>query len=260
MQLSILALCTLLCPRVLGHPYASETTCISVTTTSVENLWPVSEPTERHYYDNRLYYIHRYHNRYNHVGGIYFNNNVYYKFHVRNLYFDLLHLYNFHLHQLDYQLDYQHFLNDNQQRLDDDEYYNCNCNEQFYGGAGWGNITAIVFGCCMISLFGGISVIYCARDRARARRIAARKELESSSSDSKIPLVAAKDNAIADLEVNRSSMMFTNQPQTEYFPARSTPSVSNHHSHTTSATSQTTTSTRDHASRAHINEQNTPLV
>lgn len=112
----------------------------------------------------------------------------------------------------------------------------------------------------MISLFAGISVIYCARDRARARRIAARKELESSSSGSKIPLVAAKDNAIADLEVNRSSMMFTNQPQTEYFPTRSTLSVSNHHSHTTSAMSQTTTFTSDHVSRAHINQQNTPLV
>jgi hypothetical protein len=91
-------------------------------------------------------------------------------------------------------------------------------------------------------------VIYCARDRARARRIAARKELESSSSDSKIPLVVAKNNAVADLEVNRSSTMFTNQPQSEYFPVRSTPSLSNHHSHTTSAASQTTTSTRDHAS------------
>ncbi|KAJ5486780.1 hypothetical protein N7530_001080 [Penicillium desertorum] len=203
-------------------------------------------PSQRHYCDNRLYYIHRYHNRYNHVGDIYF---------------DLLHIYNFHLHNLRlYQLDYQHILNDNQQRLDDDKYCNCNCNEQFYRGAGWGNITAIVFGCCMISLFGGISVVYCARDRARARRIAARKELASSSSDSKTPLVAVKDKAIADLEVNRSSMMFTNHPQTEYFPVRSAPSVSNHHSHTTSATSQTTTSTRDHASRAHINEQNTPLV
>jgi hypothetical protein len=34
-----------------------------------------------------------------------------------------------YLHQLDYQLDYQHFLNDNQRRLDDNKYYNCNCNE-----------------------------------------------------------------------------------------------------------------------------------
>ncbi|KAJ5034733.1 hypothetical protein NUH16_006176 [Penicillium rubens] len=142
MQLSILALCTLLCPRVLGHPYASESTWISATTTSVENLWAISEPTERHYCDNRLYYIHRYHNRYNHVGDIYFNNDIYDKLHVWDLYFDLLHLYNFHLynlhlHQLDYQLDYQHFLNDNQRRLDDNKYYNCNCNEQFCGGAGW---------------------------------------------------------------------------------------------------------------------------
>ncbi|KAJ9484197.1 hypothetical protein VN97_g9188 [Penicillium thymicola] len=108
-----------------------------------------------------------------------------------------------------------------------------------------GNITAIVFGCCMISLFGGLSLLYCLRDKAKARRIAARKELEASLSYSKIPLVATKHNSATDLEVNRSSMMFTNKPDTEYFPAQDAPLVPSHHSHshTTSTTSQTTGST-----------------
>ncbi|KAK4871036.1 hypothetical protein LT330_000273 [Penicillium expansum] len=128
-----------------------------------------------------------------------------------------------------------------------------------------GNIAAIVFGCCMISLFGGLSLLYCLRNKARARRIAARKELESSQSYSKIPLVAAKHNSATDLELNRSSMMFTNKPDTEYFPARSDPSVSNYHghSHNTSTTSQTTagqSSTRSQTPRAYSNEQHMPLV
>ncbi|CAI7586558.1 unnamed protein product [Penicillium crustosum] len=130
-----------------------------------------------------------------------------------------------------------------------------------------GNIAAIVFGCCMISLFGGLSLLYCLRNKARARRIAARKELEASPSYSKIPLVAAKHNSATDLELNRSSMMFTNKPETEYFPAQDAPSVSNHHSHShshaTSTTSQTTagqSSTREHMPRAYSNDQHTPLV
>ncbi|KAJ6188100.1 hypothetical protein N7519_003008 [Penicillium mononematosum] len=290
MQLSILALCTLLCPRVLGHPYVSETTCISATKTSVENLWVVSEPTEV-----------------SHIQG-------------KRGYGEIL-----QARDTTATTDSTTSTDTTTDTTTSETSTSITTSTSSTSETStstsststtststtsttssttstsstttssastttstttatatssstaeldeWnrrGNITAIVFGCCMISLFVGISVIYCVRDRARARRIAARKELESSSSDSKIPLVAAKDKAIADIEVNRSSMMFTNQPQTEYFPARSIPSVSNHHSHTTSATSQTatsqtttsqtTTSTRDHASRAHINEQHTPLV
>ncbi|KAJ5508136.1 hypothetical protein N7527_010279 [Penicillium freii] len=128
-----------------------------------------------------------------------------------------------------------------------------------------GNIAAIVFGCCMISLFGGLSLLYCLRNKAKARRIAARKELEASLSDSKIPLVAAKHNSATDLKLNRSSMMFTNKPETEYLPTQDAPSVPNHHSHshTSSTTSQTTAgqpSTREHMPRAYSNDQHTPLV
>ncbi|KOS37169.1 hypothetical protein ACN38_g12047 [Penicillium nordicum] len=122
-----------------------------------------------------------------------------------------------------------------------------------------GNIRAIVFGCCMISLFGGLSLLYCLRNKAKARRIAAQKELEASPSYSKIPLVATKHNSATDLEVTRSSMMFTNKPDTEYFPAQDAPLVPSHHSHshTTSTTSQTTvgqSSTTEHMSRAHSSD------
>ncbi|CAI7571147.1 unnamed protein product [Penicillium glandicola] len=104
-----------------------------------------------------------------------------------------------------------------------------------------GNITAIVFGCCMISLFLGVSILYCASDRARERRIEARKALDATPSYSKIPLVAKSP----DFETKRSSMMFTNNPQTDYFPARSTTPSASNHNHTYSATSHTTASTAD---------------
>ncbi|KAJ5978430.1 hypothetical protein N7501_001772 [Penicillium viridicatum] len=127
-----------------------------------------------------------------------------------------------------------------------------------------GNVAAIVFGCCMISLFGGLSLLYCLRNKAKARRIAARKELEASLSESKVPLVAAKHNSATDLELNRSSMMFTNKAETEYLPTQDASSVPNHHSHshTSSTTSQTTagqSSTREHMPRAYSNDQHTPL-
>jgi hypothetical protein len=128
-----------------------------------------------------------------------------------------------------------------------------------------GNIAAIVFGCSMISLFGGLSLLYCLRNKAKAKRIAARKELVASPSYSKLPLVAAKHNSATDFELNRSSMMFNNKPETDYFPAQGAPSVPEYqsHSHTTSTTSQTTagqSSTREHMPRAYSNDQHAPLV
>lgn len=112
----------------------------------------------------------------------------------------------------------------------------------------------------MISLFSGVSLFYCMRQRAKTRRIAARKLLHSNPSYSKLPLVTTKGKSTTNVEVDRSSMMFTSQPETEYFPARSAPSLSNYHSHTTSTTSRTTASTRDYRPQAHTNEQTTPSV
>ena len=109
-----------------------------------------------------------------------------------------------------------------------------------------GNIAAIVFGCCLVSLFIGISIVHCARDRAKARRIAARELLKSGSSYSLIPPTAAKGSFTPEVKMDRSSTMFTNNPQADYFPTpRSTPSVSNYHNHTPSATLR---ATEEHAS------------
>ncbi|KAI3294888.1 hypothetical protein DTO002I6_4260 [Penicillium roqueforti] len=114
MHFLLFALCTVLCSRVLGHPYASETTpWISATATSVD-LWEDPEPSERHHCNNRLYYIHRYHNRHNHIYNIYFNNiyDIYdRKFHILDIYLYIrdIYIYNIYNHicQLDYQFDYQ---------------------------------------------------------------------------------------------------------------------------------------------------------
>ncbi|KAJ6114029.1 hypothetical protein N7523_007346 [Penicillium sp. IBT 18751x] len=52
-----------------------------------------------------------------------------------------------------------------------------------------GNITAIVFSVCLVSLFCGISIGFCVSDKARKKRIAARGMLKSNSTMSTEPLV-----------------------------------------------------------------------
>ncbi|KAJ5123779.1 hypothetical protein N7448_009876 [Penicillium atrosanguineum] len=55
-----------------------------------------------------------------------------------------------------------------------------------------GNITAVVFSVCLISLFSGISIAFCLSDKARKKRIAARELLKSTSTISTEPLVPSK--------------------------------------------------------------------
>ncbi|KAJ5316525.1 hypothetical protein N7508_001033 [Penicillium antarcticum] len=127
-----------------------------------------------------------------------------------------------------------------------------------------GNIAAIIFGCCLISLFSGLTILHCARNRARSRRIAARELLESSASTSALLPATSKGVSTPDVNSVRSSMMFTNQPQTGYFPStQSVHSASNYHSHAHSTTSETTAehvSTGEPTSRPHTSDANTPLV
>ncbi|CAG8125696.1 unnamed protein product [Penicillium olsonii] len=128
-----------------------------------------------------------------------------------------------------------------------------------------GNIAAIVFGCCMISLFSGISIVYCVREKAKRRRIAARELLRSGASiPMDTPPGTSKGSLTAEPKLDRSSMMFTNHPSTEYFPtAQSEPLVSNYHSHTPSADSQNLTeqsSTRAYSRRADADEHTMGMV
>ncbi|KAJ5102484.1 hypothetical protein N7532_003013 [Penicillium argentinense] len=83
-----------------------------------------------------------------------------------------------------------------------------------------GNIAAIIFGVCLISLFLGISIIHCARDRAKSRRIAARELLKASAVSSE-PLAHSKTNSTANLLPERSSMMFKQNPFTDSCPPQS---------------------------------------
>ncbi|KAJ5742434.1 uncharacterized protein N7511_011453 [Penicillium nucicola] len=127
-----------------------------------------------------------------------------------------------------------------------------------------GNIAAIVFGCCLISLFSGLSILHCARNRAKSRRIAARELLESSASTAALLPTTMKGRSTPEADSVRSSMMFTNQPQAGYFPStQSVRSASNHHSHTHSTASQLTAeqaSTGEPSSRPQTRDANTPLV
>ncbi|KAJ5513744.1 hypothetical protein N7463_003296 [Penicillium fimorum] len=116
-----------------------------------------------------------------------------------------------------------------------------------------GNIAAIVFGCCFIAIFLGVAIVYYALGRAKARRIAASQLSNSSQSYSKMPLVAVQEPHSTDLEINRSSTQYTNNPQAQYNPAVSDPSVSNY-SDTPSAVSPITADhsfPRDHILRGH---------
>ncbi|KAJ5835371.1 hypothetical protein N7447_001397 [Penicillium robsamsonii] len=115
-----------------------------------------------------------------------------------------------------------------------------------------GNIAAIVFGGCFIAVFLGVSIVYYILGRAKARRIAASQLSKSSQSYSKIPYVAVQEPS-TDLEVNRPSTLYTNNPQEQYNHAVSTPSVSNY-SDTLSAVSPITADhsfPRDHIPRGH---------
>ncbi|KAJ5189028.1 hypothetical protein N7491_005352 [Penicillium cf. griseofulvum] len=116
-----------------------------------------------------------------------------------------------------------------------------------------GNIAAIAFGSCFISIFIGVAIVYYACGKAKARRIAASKLSNSSQSYSKIPLAAIQEAPSTDLEADRSHTAYTNNPQTHYSPAGNTPSVS-HYSDTHSAVSAITadrSSARGHTSRTH---------
>ncbi|KAJ5335892.1 uncharacterized protein N7506_003914 [Penicillium brevicompactum] len=106
---------------------------------------------------------------------------------------------------------------------------------------------------------------YCNRNKAKARRIAARELLLSSTTTAaSSPPTTAKGISTPDLKMDRSSMMFTNNPSTEYFPsAQSIPLVSNHHSHTPSTSSQATTeqgSSRENMTRANTDDQTARFV
>ncbi|KAJ5589699.1 hypothetical protein VI817_003568 [Penicillium citrinum] len=80
-----------------------------------------------------------------------------------------------------------------------------------------GNIAAIVFSCCLISLFLGISIIHCARDRAKSKRIAQR-ELLKEAAVSTTPLSYSKTNSTANLLPDRSSGMSKENPFSDSRP------------------------------------------
>ncbi|CAI7579122.1 unnamed protein product [Penicillium manginii] len=80
-----------------------------------------------------------------------------------------------------------------------------------------GNIAAVAFSCCLISLFLGISIIHCARDRAKSKRIAAR-ELLKASAVSTGPLGHTKTNSTANLLPDRSSVMLKENPFSDSRP------------------------------------------
>lgn len=71
-----------------------------------------------------------------------------------------------------------------------------------------GNITAVIFGVCLIAVFSGISIAFCVSDMARKKRIAARELLKSTSTISTEPLVPSNIAFAGE----HSSLMSKNNP------------------------------------------------
>lgn len=85
-----------------------------------------------------------------------------------------------------------------------------------------GNIAAVTFSCCLVSLFAGISIVHCARDRAKRRRIATSELIKTASSVSAKPPLLSKSASAA---YPQSSMPFTDNPAVEQSPLRSAQSM-----------------------------------
>ncbi|CAI7647373.1 unnamed protein product [Penicillium pancosmium] len=94
-----------------------------------------------------------------------------------------------------------------------------------------GNIAAVAFSVCLISLFLGISIVHCARDRAKTKRIAARELLKASAVSAE-PLSHAKTNSTANLLPDHSSVMLKDNPFSDSRPrtAQDPPTTPNNNS------------------------------
>ncbi|KAJ5083299.1 hypothetical protein N7456_012726 [Penicillium angulare] len=69
-----------------------------------------------------------------------------------------------------------------------------------------GNVNAIIFACCLLSFFAGVSILHCARDRAKSKRIAARDLLKATAVTPE-PIIP-KNESTTNLLGDRSSVMF----------------------------------------------------
>ncbi|KAJ5256733.1 hypothetical protein N7478_012837 [Penicillium angulare] len=69
-----------------------------------------------------------------------------------------------------------------------------------------GNVDAIIFSCCLLSFFAGVSILHCARDRAKSKRIAARDLLKATAVTPE-PIIP-KNESTTNLLGDRSSVLF----------------------------------------------------
>ncbi|KAJ5946936.1 hypothetical protein N7454_003775 [Penicillium verhagenii] len=80
-----------------------------------------------------------------------------------------------------------------------------------------GVINAIIFVCVIFSLFAGVSIIHCAGERAKSKRIAARQLLKATAVVP-APLETMKNESSTNLLGDRSSVIFRDNPQSESRP------------------------------------------
>ncbi|KAJ5668717.1 hypothetical protein N7462_009787 [Penicillium macrosclerotiorum] len=124
-----------------------------------------------------------------------------------------------------------------------------------------GNIAAIVFSCCLISLFSGVSILHCVRDWAKQRRIAARELMNASSAQAVVPIASSKHDSTANLIADRSSVAtFRDSPFGDPRPQTAQSSHHDWNANTDTHSQNGLSNSSDLGTASHENHQHQSLV
>ncbi|KAJ5715851.1 uncharacterized protein N7483_013032 [Penicillium malachiteum] len=85
-----------------------------------------------------------------------------------------------------------------------------------------GNIAAIIFVCCLVSVFAGVAFLHCYKERALSKRIAARELLKATAMPSEV-VPATRNESSTNLLADRSSVMLGDNMDSRAPTAQSNP-------------------------------------
>ncbi|KAJ6024841.1 hypothetical protein N7540_005638 [Penicillium herquei] len=85
-----------------------------------------------------------------------------------------------------------------------------------------GNIAAIIFVCCLVSVFAGVAFLHCYKERALSKRIAARELLKATAMPSEV-VPATRNESSTNLLADRSSVMLGDNADSRAPTAQSNP-------------------------------------
>ncbi|KAJ5638734.1 hypothetical protein N7528_001124 [Penicillium herquei] len=85
-----------------------------------------------------------------------------------------------------------------------------------------GNIAAIIFVCCLVSVFAGVAFLHCYKERALSKRIAARELLKATAMPSEV-VPHTRNESSTNLLGDRSSVMLGDNVDSRAPTAQSNP-------------------------------------